>query len=140
MAERHTLAIKEPPDIHEDWSTLIARAADDVSRIVQSEIHLFENSFRSALEGQINYALAGLAIVAVIICGILCALAALILYAHQWMQWWQACAVGAFIMFLAAGVIRVTVFAAPSKIAGPSQPDSDTVAFTPATTSSSGEQ
>jgi hypothetical protein len=83
MTEKHALTAKEPSGIHEDWSTLIARAADDVSRIVQSEIHLFETTFRSALEGQINYALAGLAIVAVMICGTLCALAALILYAQS---------------------------------------------------------
>jgi hypothetical protein len=140
MMERHALTIKEPPDIHEDWSTLIARAADDVSRIVQSEIHLFETSLRSALEGHINYALAGLAMVAVMICGTLSALAALILYAHQWMQLWQACAIAAFIMFAAAGVIRVTVFAAPSKMASPARLDSEAVALESAITSPSGEQ
>jgi len=41
MMERHALTNKELSDPHEDyWSTLIARAADNVSRIVQSEIHL----------------------------------------------------------------------------------------------------
>jgi hypothetical protein len=127
MMEKHALTAKEPSGLHEDWSTLIARAADDVSRIVQSEIHLFETTFRSALEGQINYALAGLAMVAVMICGTLCALAAFILYAHQWLQWWQACAVGAFTMLAVAGVIRVTVFAAPSKVADVARRDSEIV-------------
>lgn len=139
--DRQALTTKEPPDIHEDWSTLIARAADDVARIVQSEIRLFETSFRSALEGHINYALAGLAMVGVIICGTLCALAALILYLHQWMQWWQACAIAAFIMFAAAGVIRMTALAAPSKTTGTPRPDSETVAaLEQATTSASGKQ
>jgi len=140
MTERHVLTIKEPPDIHEDWSALIARAADDVSRIVQSEIRLFETSFRSALEGHINYALAGLAMVAVIFCGTLCALAASILYAHQWMPLWQACALAAFIMFAAAAVIRATLLVAPSKTPGTSRPDSESVAVEHATDSSSGEQ
>src|SRR5271156_4157557 len=121
MTERHVLTIKEPPDIHEDWSALIARAADDVSRIVQSEIRLFETSFRSALEGHINYALAGLAMVAVIFCGTLCALAA-------------------FIMYAAAAVIRATLLVAPSKTPGTSRPDSESVAVEHATDSSSGEQ
>lgn len=133
MTEKHSLTVKEPSAIHEDWSTLIARAADDVSRIIQSEIHLFETTFRSALEGQINYALAGLAMVAVMICGTLCALAALILWAHQWLQWWQACAIGAFTMLAVAGVIRATVFAAPSKMAGTSRPDSEAADFEQAT-------
>jgi hypothetical protein len=140
MTERHAPTTKEPPDIHEDWSTLFARAADDISRIVQSEIQLFETSFRSALEGHINYALAGLAIVGVIVCGTLCALAALILYAHQWMPLWQACAIAAFIMFAAAGVIRATLLIAPSKIPGNSRPDSEAVALERATTSPVGKQ
>jgi hypothetical protein len=118
MTERQALTTKEPSNIHEDWSTLIARAADNVSRIVQSEIHLFETTFRSALEGQINYALAGLAMVAVMICGTLCALAALILYAHQWLPWWQACAIGALTMLVAAGVIRATTSRPDSEAAG----------------------
>jgi hypothetical protein len=134
MTEKHSLTVKEPSNIHEDWSTLIARAADDVSRIIQSEIHLFETTFRSALEGQINYALAGLAMVVVMICGTLCALAALILYAHHWLQWWQACAIGAFTMLAVAGVIRATVFAAPSKMVGSSRPHSGAVDFEQATT------
>ena len=140
MTERQALTTKEPSNIHEDWSTLIARAADDVSRIFQSEIHLFETSFRSALEGQINYALAGLAMVAVMICGTLCALAALILCAHQWLQWWQACAVGAFTILAVAGVIRATVFAAPSKMAGVSRPDSEVVDLEQATANGRGKQ
>ena len=140
MMEKHALTAKEPSGIYEDWSTLIARAADDVSRIVQSEIHLFETTFRSALEGQINYALAGLAMVAVMTCGTLCALAALILYAHQWLQWWQACAVGAFTMLAVAGVIRATVFAAPSKMAGVSRPDSEVVDLEQATANGRGKQ
>jgi hypothetical protein len=91
-------SIKEPSDLHEDWPALIVRTADNVSRIVESEIHRFENSFRSALEGHIDYALAGLAMLAMIISGTLCALVGLILYAHQWLQWWQACAIGAVIL------------------------------------------
>jgi uncharacterized membrane protein YfcA len=134
MTERHALTTKEPPDIHEDWSTLIARAADDVTRIVHSEIQLFETSFRSALEGHINYALAGLAMVGAMICGILCALVALILYAHQWMPLWQACAIAALIMFAAAGVIRATVLVAPSKIPSPARPDSNAISVGQTTT------
>lgn len=140
VTEGNALTIKEPPDIHEDWSTLIARAVDDVSRIVQSEIQLFESSFRSALEGHIKYAVAGLVVVAVMICGTLCALAALIFFAHQWMQWWQACAIGAFIMFAAAGVICVTVFAAPSKIVATSRADSEALALKQVIAGATGKQ
>lgn len=138
--ERHAPSLKEASDLHEDWSTLIARAADNVSRIVESEIHLFENSFRSALEGHINHALAGLGMLSMIISGMLCALAALILYSHQWLPWWQACAIGAFIMLAAAGVVRATVFAAPSKMASTERPDSNSVILEQVNTSGDGEQ
>jgi Putative Actinobacterial Holin-X, holin superfamily III len=138
--ERHSPSIKEPSDLHEDWSTLIARAADNVSRIVESEIHLFENTFRSALEGHINYALAGLAMLSMIVSGMLCALAALILYSHQWLPWWQACAIAAIIILAAAGVIRATAFAAPSKAAGTEGPDSKSAILQRLNNSEDGEQ
>jgi hypothetical protein len=42
--EKQSPSIREASDLHEDWSTLIARAADNVSRIIESEIHLFETA------------------------------------------------------------------------------------------------
>ena len=135
MTERHVPTIKSPPDIHEDWSTLIARAADDITRIVQSEIRLLESGLRAALAAHISYAIVGFAMVAVVFCGILCALAASILFAHQWMPLWQACGLAALVMFVAAGIIRATLLTAPSKVPATALPASEAVAVERATNS-----
>jgi hypothetical protein len=75
-----------------------------------------------------------------IISGMLCALAALILYSHQWLPWWQACAVGASIMLAAAGVVRATVLAAPSRMTGTDGPDSKSMILEQVNTSGDSEQ
>ncbi len=50
-------------ETHADWATLIARAADDVSRMVRSESHLLQISLSAALKAPIDYALAVFAMV-----------------------------------------------------------------------------
>ena len=79
MPEKTLPGSNTPPGTDADWSTLVGRAIDDVSRIIHSEIGLFETTLRAAVEGQTDYALANLATVAIMICGAVCMLGALIL-------------------------------------------------------------
>jgi hypothetical protein len=97
MAEKLPAAGDAAPGAERDWSSLAGRAIEDVSRIIQSEIGLFETTMKVALEEQTDYALANLATVAVMICAAICMLGALILLLHQWVQWWLA--------FAAAGAV-----------------------------------
>jgi hypothetical protein len=72
-------------------------------------------NLRTVLRAQIDYAFATFAMVAVLICATICALAALVLFLHQsvlgWQgfPWWQALAIGAFVMFIVGIVIRRVV-------------------------------
>jgi len=79
----------EPPE----WTTLVARAIDDVARMVQAEIHLAEASIRSSLKESINDAFAMLAVAGFLAAAGICILAALILLLHRWVEWWLALAV-----------------------------------------------
>ncbi len=88
-----------------DWSTLVGRAIEDVSRIIQSEIGLLETTLRSVVEEQTDYALANLAAVAVMICAAICMLGGLILFLHQWLQWWLAFAIAG----LAASAVGIAI-------------------------------
>jgi hypothetical protein len=92
-----------------DWSTLVGRAIDDVSRIIQSEIGLLETTLRAVVEEQTDYALANLAAVAVMICAAICMLGALILFLHQWLQWWLAFAIAGLVASAAGIVIHAAV-------------------------------
>ena len=108
MPEKTLPGSNIPPGTDADWSTLVGRAIDDVSRIIHSEIGLFETTLRAAVEGQTDYALANLATVAVMICGAVCMLGALILLLHQWLQWWQALAITGGAAFAAGIAIHAT--------------------------------
>ncbi len=90
MTEKHpsTADVGLPTD--PDWPTLIERAVNDVSRILQSELHMFQATMRAALDAQIATAIAFLAIAAVIVCGAICILCAAILLLHRWLPWWEA--------------------------------------------------
>ena len=77
----------------QDWPTLVTRAVDDVTRILQSEVHMLQTSMGAALERQVANAIASLTVIAVIICGAVCIVCAAILLLHEWLPLWQAFAV-----------------------------------------------
>lgn len=94
-----------------EWSTLVGRAIDDVSHIIQSEIGLLETTVRAVVEEQTDYALANLAAVAIMICAAICMLGALIVFIHQWLQWWAGLAIAG----LAASAVGVAIHAAAGR-------------------------
>jgi VIT1/CCC1 family predicted Fe2+/Mn2+ transporter len=79
-----------PETTQQDWPTLVGRAVDDVTRILQSEAHMLQTSMGAALETRLASAIATLTIVAVMICGGVCMLCAAILLLHQWLPLWQS--------------------------------------------------
>jgi hypothetical protein len=109
MPEKLSLAGDAAPGTEGDWSTLVGRAIDDVSRIIQSEIGLLETTLRAVVEEQTDYALANLAAVAVMICAAICMLGALILLVHQWLQWWLAFAIAGLVASAAGIAIHAAV-------------------------------
>jgi hypothetical protein len=109
MEEQKPQSSNEVHETHADWATLLARAVDDVSRIVRSESRLLQIRLSAGLKAQIDYALAAFAMVIALICAGICGLAALILLLHQSFQkwhffpWWQAFAIGGLLM-VAVGI------------------------------------
>ena len=74
----------------QDWPTLVGRAVDDVTRILQSEAQLLQTNMGAALETRLASAIATLTIVAVMISGAVCIVCAAILLLHQWLPLWQS--------------------------------------------------
>jgi hypothetical protein len=94
--------------VEADWSTLVARAVDDISRILQSEIRLLSASLKTVLEEQIERVLAFMATGALLAGGAICMLAALILFLHEYVMlpWWQSFGIvglGFFALAIAVG-------------------------------------
>jgi hypothetical protein len=69
---------------------LIGRAVDDVSRILLSELHMFQANIGADLGARLATTIASLTIAAVMISGAICILCSSILLLHQWLPWWQA--------------------------------------------------
>jgi hypothetical protein len=90
MTEKQLYHGNGAPETLQDWPTLVGRAVDDVTRILQSEAHMLETSMGAALETRLASAIATLTVVAVMICGGVCILCAAILLLHQWLPLWQA--------------------------------------------------
>ena len=90
MIERQTHHANGAPENLQDWPTLVGRAVDDVTRILQSEAHMLETSIGATLETRLASAIATLAAIAVLICGGVCILCAAILLLHQWLPLWQS--------------------------------------------------
>jgi hypothetical protein len=108
MPDKLPPASDPAPGTEGDWSTLVGKAIDDVSRIIQSEIGLLETTLRAVVEEQTDYALANLATVAVMICAAICMLGALILLLHQWLQWWLAFAIAGLVASAVGIAIHTT--------------------------------
>jgi CHASE2 domain-containing sensor protein len=90
MTEKQSHHANGAPETLQDWPTLVGRAVDDVTRILQSEAHMLETSMGAALETRLASAIATLTVVAVMICGGVCVLCAAILLLHEWLPLWQA--------------------------------------------------
>ncbi len=89
-------------DREPDWSTLMARAIDDITRIIQSEIRLLNVGLKSIFEEQIDRVLAFVTTGALMAGGAICVFAAVIFFLHEYMRlpWWQS-----------FGIIGVALFA-----------------------------
>jgi hypothetical protein len=115
MTEKHPLTTDVGLTAYPDWPTLIERAVDDVSRILRSELHMFQTSMGAALELQISNTVAYLTIIAVMISGAICILCAAILLLHQWLPWWQAFGI-AGLATLAVGIVSHAAMRPPTEV------------------------
>ena len=100
-----------PRDDQPDWSTLVARAIDDITRILQSEIRLVTTGIRAILIEQTDRVLAFMASGVLIAFGMMCVLAATILFLHEFarLPWWQSFGITGLGLFAIA--IAVQAFA-----------------------------
>ncbi|MGH7932627.1 MAG: phage holin family protein [Candidatus Binataceae bacterium] len=93
-----------------DWPALAARAVDDLSRIAEAEIRLFEVGLRDALKDEIDRILKLIVALAAIGYGVLCVFAAVILLLHQLLHhWWMAFALAGALLLIAGIALVLTL-------------------------------
>jgi hypothetical protein len=108
MTEKQPHHANGAPESLQDWPTLVGRAVDDVTGILQSEAHMLETSMSAALASRLANAIATLTVIAVMLCGGVCVLCAAILLLHQWIPLWQAFGlVGATILLIGIAIYAI---------------------------------
>lgn len=115
MAEKHPLTIDRASADYPDWATLMERALDDVSRILRSEIQMFQTSMGAAVEAQIDNVVVRLTTITAMVFGAICILCALILLLHQWLPWWQCFGIAGLGAF-AAGILSRAIMKPSSQL------------------------
>jgi len=90
-----------------DWASLLARAIDDMTRIVHSELRLFSANMKTVLAEETDRVLASIATGVLMASGAICLVAAAILFLHEYarLPWWQSFGVVGMALFaIAIGV------------------------------------
>ena len=113
MSEKQPHTANGAPETLQDWPTLVSRAVDDVTRILQSEVQMLQTSMGAARETQLANAIATLTMTAVMICGAICIACATILLLHEWIPLWQAFAV-AGVAILVIGIAIHAIMRPPA--------------------------
>jgi hypothetical protein len=91
-----------------DWASLLGRAVDDLTRIMHSELRLLSLSMKSALDEEVDRLLALVGTGILMIGGVICALATIILFLHEFLMlpWWQSFGITALVLFVVAIALR----------------------------------
>jgi len=76
-----------------DWPVLVTRIIDDFTRIIQTEIGLFQAGLEPILSGTIDRFLASMAALLALVFGAVCLLSALAVYLHFRLGWAAALAI-----------------------------------------------
>jgi hypothetical protein len=98
-----------------EWSTLLGRMLEDLSRIIRLELQLLEARLVPSLTGMGDRVIASLVILFAGVIGGSCLLAALILLLHQWMKWWQSFAIGG-VVAIACGFVAYSIIRRPTAV------------------------
>jgi len=88
-------AIKSPAQstVSGDWPALLARIVDDLARIVQTEIRIFQAALTPIFSNAIDRLLANAVALAAYIAAGVCLLIAFVFFLHQWLAWAPALAI-----------------------------------------------
>ena len=99
-----------------DWATLIARAVDDMTRIMHSEGQLLVAGVRRALSEGIDRVVALFVTGVAMAAGAMCLLAAAILFLHEYVMlpWWQSFGIVGLALFAISVALGVYAGSRPT--------------------------
>jgi Putative Actinobacterial Holin-X, holin superfamily III len=107
--QERSAAVNGSPAVNAEWPTLLGRMLEDVSRVIQLELQLLEAKLAPSLMAMADRAIAGLMILYAGVIGASCLLAALILFLHRWMEWWQCFAIAGVVTIACALAVYASI-------------------------------
>jgi Putative Actinobacterial Holin-X, holin superfamily III len=102
---------------HTEWSELLARVLDDMTRVADLEARLLEVQLVNALDAALDRALHQWVSGLLLLIGGLCLLSALIVLLGKWLPLWQALALGGAAAIIAGLAVWTRVLRKAGKIA-----------------------
>ncbi len=91
--DRRSIKSASQSAVSEHWPALLARIVDDVARIVQTEIRIFQAALTPIFSNAIDRLLANVIALAAYVAGGVCLLIAFVFFLHQWLAWAPALAI-----------------------------------------------
>ena len=113
---RGAIAASHHNDTSPNWSTLLGKAIDDVSRIAQAEIRLLGVHINASVEKAIESILPILLACALFIGAEACLLAAAVLLLHHWLPWWISFGVAGLAALMVGFVLVAVVRTVTKKV------------------------
>jgi hypothetical protein len=107
--QERSAAVNGSSAVNAEWPTLLGRMLEDVSRVIQLELQLLEAKLSPSLMAMADRAIAGLMILYAGVIGASCLLAALILFLHRWMEWWQCFAIAGVVTIACALAVYASI-------------------------------
>jgi Putative Actinobacterial Holin-X, holin superfamily III len=92
------------------WPQLLGETAEEVARIVRTEIGLAEASLRRLFENQTERVLGLIFLLVALVYGSIFVLGSFVLLIHQWLNWWVAFGITGIVIIL-AGIGLQTIMA-----------------------------
>ena len=106
----------------DQWSTLLSRMLEDLSRIIRLELELLEARVAPSVVAFGDRLIAGLVLVCASAVAGCCLLAALILLLHQWMPWWQSFGIGGLVTITCGLIVYVSLKSSEAPAKSQEQP------------------
>jgi hypothetical protein len=109
MTTSQAAAVETP-----DWSELLSRTVDDLSRIARTEMELLGAVTRRLIETQTDKLAGAMVMLVAISHGSLFILGGMILLIHLWLAWWLAFMLTGFGVICAGVLLRMSMTTAAS--------------------------
>jgi Putative Actinobacterial Holin-X, holin superfamily III len=98
-----------------NWPELLSKTVDDLARVAQTEIQLFEATLKRLIEAQTDKIIGMLVLVVALTYGSVFLLGGIVLLLHLWLAWWLSFLITGIVICSAGVVFQIGMTGAAKK-------------------------